>query len=72
MATLKIKGKVVYENLEGGFWGIEGDNGQQYRPVNMPQAIKEKGKKVSLTATEVDEMGIFMWGTPIKIKSIDS
>ena len=72
MADIKISGKIVYENLEGGFWGIEGDNGQQYRPVNMPEQLKTIGKKVKLTATEVDEMSIFMWGIPVKIKSIES
>lgn len=71
MAMIQITGKVVYKNLEGGFWGIEGNGGQQYRPVNMPEKLKEVDKKVKLTAIEVDEMGIFMWGIPVKIKSID-
>ncbi len=72
MSTIKISGKIVYEQLEGGFWGIEADNGQQYRPVNLPKELQENGKKVKVTATEVDEMGIFMWGIPVKIKSIDT
>lgn len=72
MSTIKISGKIVYQNLEGGFWGIEGDDGQQYRPVNLPKELQEKGKRVKLTATEVDEMSIFMWGIAVKIESVDS
>lgn len=72
MSTIQITGKVVYENLEGGFWGIQGDDGQQYRPVDMPKQLQKVGKKVKLTIKEVDEMGIFMWGIPVKIKSIDT
>ena len=71
MSKMKIKGKVVYQNIEGGFWGIEDDNGNQYRPVKMPPALQEKGKTVQVVAKEVDEMGIFMWGVPIKIVSFE-
>lgn len=72
MTKITIEGKVVYQDLEGGFWGIEAKDGQQYRPVNMPEKLKKQGKRVKLTAIEVDEMGIFMWGIPVEIKSIES
>lgn len=67
MSKIKIKGKVVFKSIEGGFWGIEDAKGNQYRPVNMPEKLKEVGKEVSIEAKEVDEMSVFMWGIPVKI-----
>ena len=70
---IKIDGKVVYQNLGTGFWGIEDSKGNQWRPVNMPEQIKYEGKQVKIVATEVDEdMSIFMWGTPVKVISFNT
>jgi hypothetical protein len=33
----------------------------------MPEQLKKEGKQVTITAHEVDEMSIFMWGTPVEI-----
>jgi len=73
MSKIKITGKVSYQNLEGGFWSIIGDDGQQWRPVNMPEQLKYDGKAVNITAREVEEeASIFMWGTPVKITSFST
>jgi len=64
-----IQGKVSYQNLGTGFWGIIGQDGQQWRPVNMPEQLKKEGRQVSLTAKEVDDISVFMWGTAIRILS---
>ena len=65
-----LSGTVVYENLEMGFWGIIDIKGRKWRPVNMPEQLKTKGKKVSVTAIEIEEeFSIYMWGTPISILS---
>lgn len=60
---------MVHQNLEGGFWGIEGNDGRQWLPLNMPEQLKEKGKEVSLTVKEADVVGVQMWGTPVKVVS---
>lgn len=65
----KIKGTVIYQNISGGFWGIQGDDGKQYLPVNMPEQLKVEGAKVEISAVDSDLDGIFMWGDPIKITS---
>lgn len=68
--AMKIKGKVVHKNLATGFWGIIGDDGSEWRPVEMPKDIQKEGTRVELQAEEVEEgFSIFMWGKPIKIKS---
>lgn len=62
-----IKGRVVYKDLNGGFWGIEGEDGRQYFPINMPEQLKIPEARVEITAIESDMESIFMWGDPIKI-----
>lgn len=70
MATKKITGKVVYQNLGMGFYGIVDQNGNEWRPINMPEQLKYDGKKVEVSALEVEEdMSLFMWGTAVKIVS---
>ena len=66
---IHIQGKVVYEDLEMGFWGIVDKQGNKWRPVSMPDQLKVAGAQVQVTASEVDEDSIFMWGTPIRIMS---
>lgn len=69
----RISGKVVYETISGGFWGIVGDNGKEYRPIHMPNQLKRKGARVSVVIKNVDEgMSIFMWGEPVKIISFST
>ena len=73
MERKKIKGKVVYQDLETGFWGIIDKEGNQWRPVEMPEQLKEEGKEVSLLIQEADEaVSMFMWGTPVKILSFST
>jgi len=64
---MKITGKVVYQNIGPGVWGIAGNDGKNYEPVNMPEQLKYEGRKVSVRAKEVDSFSMFMWGTPVKI-----
>ncbi len=73
MKSKRIKGTVTYQNLATGFWGIVDDKGNEWRPVNMPEQLKQEGKKVSLTIREVDGgMSIFMWGTPVEVVGFDT
>ena len=68
MSKIKIKGTTAHQQVESGFWSIIGEDGQQWRPVNMPEQLKFEGKKVVVTAREVEEeASIFMWGVPIRI-----
>ena len=63
-----IKGKVVFQNLGMGFWGIIDNRGNEWRPVNMPEQLKKPGAEVSLRIKEVNEdASMFMWGTPVEI-----
>ncbi len=67
---MKIKGKVTHQSLGPGFWGIIGQDGQEWRPVNMPKELQKEGLQVAVEAEEAEEqMSVFMWGTAIEIKS---
>ena len=73
MKKLTITGKVRYQNLGTGFWGIIDNKGGEWRPVNMPEQLKYEGKEVTVEARIVDEeVSIFMWGTPVKITSFQT
>ncbi len=73
MKRKKISGKMVYQNLETGFWGIVDDEGNQYRPLETPEQLKKEGKKVTVVIQEADESAsMFMWGTPVKIISFST
>ena len=67
-----ITGKVIYLDLEGGFWGIISDTGEHWMPLKMPASLKKEGLRVKLIANERDDvMGIGMWGSPIRIISYE-
>ncbi len=72
MKKHNITGKVVYESIGPGVWGIVDKYGKEWRPVNMPEQLKHKGKEVTVVAQEVDDVSIFMWGTPVKIISFET
>ena len=68
MRKKKIKGKVVYLELEGGIWGIVDDKGGDWLPINMPFELMKDGLVVEVEAHKVsDFMSGGMWGTPIEI-----
>lgn len=69
---MTITGKVTYQSLSGGFWGIEGEDGGQYRPDSMPSDLKKQGIRVRVEAEESgNAMSVFMWGKPIRIRSYE-
>ncbi len=66
---MKIKGTVVYVDINGGFWGIETNSGDQFLPVNMPEQLKTEGAKVTLEVNEIDLMNMYMWGRTVEVIS---
>ena len=67
---MTIQGKVVYQALGPGFWGIIDDKGGEWRPINMPEQLKYEGVSVKVSAQKVEEsFSVFMWGTPVRVIS---
>ena len=65
----KITGKIIFLDMGPDSWAIEGDDGRQWLPINMPNQLKIKGEHVFVTAKESDFESVFMWGNPIEIIS---
>ncbi|HTY53164.1 MAG TPA: protease inhibitor I42 family protein [Methanomicrobiales archaeon] len=65
-------GTVVYQDLEGGFYGIVGDDGKQYDPLNLDAKFRKDGLRVAFDATAVQGIATtHMWGTPVNLSDVD-
>ncbi|PIW70075.1 MAG: hypothetical protein COW08_03730 [Ignavibacteriales bacterium CG12_big_fil_rev_8_21_14_0_65_30_8] len=65
------KGTVIYLNLEGGFYGIIGDNGKHYDPQNLPDNFKRDSLRVSFEyKVSENQVSVHMWGELIEIVKI--
>lgn len=69
---IRATGQVVYVPLEGGFFGILGDNGVRYEPVNLPEEFRVDGLRVLFVAEHVDGVSIHMWGELIRLTHIEA
>jgi inhibitor of cysteine peptidase len=65
-------GTVKYIDLEGGFYGIVGDDNKHYDPMNLDQTYQQDGLRVRFQARiRQDISSIHMWGTIIEITKIE-
>ena len=65
-------GTVRYQSLEGGFYGIMGDAGGRYDPVNLPASAQVDGLRVRFVARTLGGVSVHMWGTMVRIESIEA
>jgi hypothetical protein len=69
--VLKFRGAVVFVELEGAFYGILGDHGAKYEPINLPADFQVGGLRVCVAAVEEPDMAsVHMWGKMIRILAI--
>lgn len=67
-----ITGTVRYLDLEGGFYGLVGDNGEKYDPINLPEEYRKDGLRVKFQVREKKDMlGIHMWGKIVEVVKIE-
>jgi inhibitor of cysteine peptidase len=65
-------GTVRYHSLEGGFYGIVGDDGRHLDPTNLPDSLKTDGLRVRYVARPRQEgISVHMWGTIVELISIE-
>jgi hypothetical protein len=68
---LEFIGTVVFVPLEGGFYGIVGEDGRRYDPINLADSLRKDGLKVRIKALSVEHGASFhMWGQRIEIVEI--
>ncbi len=70
--SLDLTGRVAYIALEGGFYGIYGDDGVSYDPVNLPAEFQKDSLRVLFNGTILTEQAsVHMWGKLIKLNKIE-
>jgi inhibitor of cysteine peptidase len=64
-------GTVMYNDLEGSFYGIIGTDDAKYDPINLPEEFSTNGTEVRFTAYPRDDMMSFhMWGQIVELRTI--
>jgi hypothetical protein len=69
---ITLQGTIRYKNLEGGFWGLEGNDGNKYMPSGLNKALLVDGMVVEVVGIiEEDEglMTIQQYGKIFKVKN---
>ena len=67
-----MTGVIVYNEIEGGFYGIITDDGKKYNPINLDDSFKKAGLRVRFDANvKKDMVGIHMWGQYVEILKIE-
>jgi len=68
---MHITGQIKYQEIEGGFWGLIGDDGSKYVPVEgLPDTFKTDGLSVQTEVEIVHMIGTSMWGQYVKVLTI--
>jgi inhibitor of cysteine peptidase len=71
-STMTGTGTVVFNDLEGGFWGIVADDGKRYDPLNLDKEFQVAGLKVRFEAKpRRDVVGFHMWGVAVELIRIE-
>lgn len=69
---VRSRGIVLFNDLEGGFYGILADDGSRYLPQNLPAEYSKDKMRINFTAAlRPDIVTSSMWGTPVEIKTVD-
>lgn len=70
--TISTTGRIVFNDLEGGFYAILGDNGGRYDPINLPKDFQKASTRVRVVLRpKPDMMSFHMWGTIVEIVKIE-
>ena len=67
-----IRGTVKYIDVEGGFYGLVGDDGTHYDPMCLSEAFRHDGLRVKFTGKVREDLCNFhMWGWIFEIDRIE-
>lgn len=65
----RVKYQMKFVDLEGGFWGMVDEEGNQFMPMHVHEQLKCEGETFIMSIEPLDVMGMMMWGTPVNIIS---
>ena len=63
-------GTVRHVTLEGGFFGIETEDGENLFPINLPDSFKRDGLKIRFQAEDAAVLTISQWGRPVRVRDV--
>ncbi|KDE55778.1 hypothetical protein EI28_04550 [Methanoculleus sp. MH98A] len=64
-------GTVTHIDLEGGFYGIVADDGERYLPLDLDEAYRVDGMRLTFVGEAArDTATIQQWGTPIEVIAV--
>jgi len=67
-----IEGKIIFLNLEGGFYGIVTKQGEKLLPMNLEAKYRLHNAEVRVQGKlQKDIRTIQQWGTPFRISAIE-
>ncbi len=67
---MKLTGRVVYRDLEGGVWVLEGDDGRTYQLAGGDRNIKKDGQRIEVDGQiQQDAVTIHMVGPVLNVAS---
>lgn len=70
-APIAQTGVVTFVNDHGGWYGITGDDGRRYQPLNLPRELRKNGQVVIFQAVPQEAAGtLFYWGEVVRLDSI--
>jgi inhibitor of cysteine peptidase len=66
-------GTITFVDIEGGFYGIRGDDSSDYYPLDLDDQYKVDGLRVAFEYEPVKDIAtIHMWGTPVNLMFIET
>ena len=72
--TIKGTGTIRYLDIEGGFYGIVADDGNDYDPINLSSDFsdfQEDGLRVTFEGRVRDDLdSLHMWGIIIELTAV--
>lgn len=63
-------GTITLVQVEGGFYGIQSDDGQKYDPSNLQAPFQQNGMRVHFVVTPLTTSSPHQWGTAVTVQSM--
>jgi hypothetical protein len=68
---IKIKGQILFQEMEGGFFGFVADNGKKYTPTGLAKEHLRHGLIIEMTGQPLPDIITFtQFGDVIKVESV--
>ena len=69
---MQVSGIIVFEDLEGGFWGIVSSDGSRFEIESGLRKDFAPGTMVEADVEPTGSVSFKQWGTPVKVLSISA